>query len=408
MGIQKRVEDPVENLRRLKALEAKVYGPEVIKKVDSDAGVATPAYSTAPDWWQPVFGRRMWSFLNYDKTAFAITPKEVWLQSGWRMVTAAAQSFAHSGAELAGGLARGGALPDTISITPVVQSVQPKEIMHTWGVSELNAFLSSVDDAVEIIPEMRREIGLEHASIINRMMIQSVEYLAGNASANWTGTNNIESFDRLLSSDAEEDAIGGTHDAYYDPWTAYATTEVDRDSGTTYDAIVEAPGGTLGTDGDLTVSVIDSVWRQIREAGGEPDVILTGADFVIALSEILEPERRFIGEASIRPSYGGVSGIGPGVEGSFTVSTFRGLPIIDSPYVRCTDATYGDTISKAYMLSTPYLRYRTAVPTKYMETPSEYITYLANDALRIEGGYLTVGELVCYRFNVQGKIRDIQ
>lgn len=407
MAIQKRSTNPERTLKELRELEDLVYGSE-LKKSDSDVSIATPVYSTAADWYQPVFGRKVWSFLAYDQNVMAIIPKERWMQSGWRMLTSAAQAWTHAGAELTAGIAREGTLPETISITPTIQSVQPKEVMHTWATHEIYAFLSSVDDSVAIIPEMRREIGEEHASIINTTLIQSAEYLAANASADWAGTNNFESLDRLVSEDAEEDTLGGTHDTYYDAYVSYGTTAVDRDTGTTYDAIVEAPGGSIGTDGDLTVSSIDLVWRQIKENKGTPDVILTGADFIIALSEILEPERRFVGEAQVVPTFAGVRGLAPGVEGSFTVSTFRGIPMIDSPNVRCTDSSDGDTISKMFMLDTDFIRFRTAMPTKYMEEKSEYVTYHVNDSLRIEGGYLTVGELIMYRFNVQGKLRDIQ
>ena len=408
MAIQKKSTDPGRTLEELRELEALTYGAE-LKKSDSDVSVATPAYTTASDWYQPVFGRQVWSFLAYDQNVMAILPKERWLQSGWRMLTSAAQAWTHAGAELTAGISRGGNLPDTISITPTIQSVQPKEIMHTWATHEIYAFLSSVDDSLAIVPEMRREIGLEHASIINTTLVQSAEYLAQNSAANWAGTSNFESLDRLVASGAEETAVGGSHTTYFDPYVLYGTTAVDRDSGTTYDSIVEAPGGTLNTDGDLTVASIDKIWRQIKEKKGTPDVILTGADFIIALSEILEPERRFVGEAQVVPTYAGVRGLAPGVEGSFTVSTFRGIPMIDSPNVRCTDATDGDTISKMFMLDTDFIRFRVAVPTKYMEGRSgDYVTYQVSNALRIEGGYLTVGELIMYRFNTQGKLRDVQ
>ena len=406
--VQERIDDPEKNLRELRELERKFYGSPIIRKADADVAPATPAYTTAPDWVQPLFGRKVWSFLNYEKNVFAILPKEVWKQSGWRLLTAAGQSWAHSGAELAGGIARGGALPDTIAPTIVVNATQPKEVIHTWGTEEIYEFMSSIDDSVEIIPLMREELGKEHAAIINTMLVQSVEYLAGNSSGNWAGTDNFETLDRIIASDAEEDAVGGSHDHYYDPWKKYGILDIDRDSGTTYDAVVKAPGGTLGTDGDLTLWAIEEVWRTIIEAGGKPDVILTGADFVTALSEILEPERRFIGEAKVMPQYGGVRGIAAGVEAGFSVATFRGIPIITTAAMRCTDSSYGDTISKAMFLDTEYLSFKVAAPTRYMETKRDYTSYVAQDKLRIEGAYLTVGELICYRFNVQGKLRDIK
>jgi len=406
--VQERLDDPEENLRQLRELEKQFYGSKLIRKVDVDVVPATIAYTTLPDWVQPVFGRKVWSFLNYEKNVFAILPKERWVRSGWRMLTSAGQSWAHAGAELSGGMARGGALPDTIAPTLKVNATQPKEVMHTWAVAEIDAFLSSIDDAVNIIPFMREELGKEHAAIINTMLIQSAEYLAGTASANWAGTDNFESLDRIVASDAEEDAVGGTYSGYYDPWTKYGLLAVDRDTETAFDAVVEAAGGTLGTDGDLTLWSIEDVWRKIIENGGAPDVILTGADFLTALSEILEPERRFMGEARVVPQYGGVRGLGPGVEAGFSVATYRQIPIITTAVMRCTDPTYGDTISKALFLDTEYLRFRVAAPTRYMETARQYVSYLAQNKLRIEGGYLTVGELICYRFNVQGKLRDIK
>lgn len=406
--VQERIDDPEENLRHLRELEKMFYGSKLVRKADSDISVTTPVYTTLPDWVQPIFGRKVWSHLNYDKNAFAIIPKERWIQSGWRMLTTAAIDWAHTGAEKAGGISRGAAIPDTVSTEPVVMATQPKEIMHTWGVLEMDAFLSSIDDAVAIIPYFREELGREHAAIINTMLVQSAEYLAANATANWAGTDNIESLRRVISSDAEEDAVGGTYANCFDPWTKYGLREIDRDATTTWDSIVVAPGGTLGTDGDLTLWAIEDVWRQIIENGGQPDVILTGADFVQALSEILEPERRFMGEALVVPQYGGVRGLAPGVEAGFRVATFRQIPMITTAVMRCTDATNGDTISPALFLDTEYLRLRVAAPTRYMETPRQYLSYLAQNKLRIEGGYLTTAELIAYRFNVHGKLRDIK
>jgi len=406
--VQPRIDDPDENLRQLMELEKMFYGSQIIRKADADATPATPVYSTLPDWVQPTFGRKIWSNLNYDKNVFAIIPKERWVESGWRMLTGAASSWAHAGAEVAGGISRGATLPETIKVTPEVMATQPKEIMHDWAVTEMDQFLSSVDDSVAIIPFMREELGKEHVALINTMLVQSAEYIAANASADWAGTDNLESLDRIISNDAEEDATGGTHDYMYNPWTAYGLKTIDRDSLTTWDSVVEASGGTLGTDGDLTVWALEDVWRQVIENGGTPDVILTGADFVQALSEILEPERRFVGEATVMPAYGGVRGLAPGVEAGFRVGTFRSIPMITTAVMRCTDSTNGDTVSKSMFLDTEYLRLRIAAPTRYMETPRQMISYVAQDKLRIEGAYLTTAELIAYRFNTLGKLRDVK
>lgn len=403
---QERIGDTEENLKALRELEVKTYGNQLIRKSDADATVATPVYTTLPDWAQPVFGRRVWSFLNYEKNVLAVIPKAPWRNSGWRMLTAGAMDWTHDNTEMVGGQARGFTLPDTLKVTPIVQATQPKEIMHTWGALEIDQFLSSVDDAIQIVPEMRAELGREHAALINTMLVQSVEPIAGGAAANWAGTNNIESLDRVIASSAEETALGGTHADMYDPWKQYAFKPVNRDSETVFDSQVVSFSGTMGTDGDITLPTIEKLWRQIIEAGGETDVIITGADFVSALSEILEPERRFMGEMKIVPTYGGVRGWSAGVDAAFSVASFRNIPMITTRAMRNTDGTYGDTISKSLWLDTEYLELRTASPTRYMETSRTYDAYVAQNKLRVEGAYYTVAELICYRMNVQGKLRD--
>jgi len=116
--IQERLDDPEENLRQLQELEKQFYGSKLIRKADVDVVPATIAYTTLPDWVQPVFGRKVWSFLNYEKNVFAILPKERWIRSGWRMLTSAGQSWAHTGAELSGGMSRGGASTVKKSVAP--------------------------------------------------------------------------------------------------------------------------------------------------------------------------------------------------------------------------------------------------------------------------------------------------
>lgn len=404
--VQELLHDPDEQLKQLQKMEEMFYGSKMVRK-DADAAPAAYAYSTLPTWVQPIFGRKVWSHLNFDKNVAAIIPKERWIKSGYRMCTAPGQSAAHAGAEQAGGISRGGALPATIGPTIVVNSVQPKEIMHTWGVLEIDAYLSSIDDSVAIAPFVREELGLEHASIINTMLVQSAHYLAEQAGGNWAGSDNLESLDRLISSNAEETALTSADTTHFDAWVKYGLLAIDRDGAGGYDAIVNSPG-TVGVEADLTLTSVETTWRNVIEAGGKTDVILTGADFIQALSEILEPERRFIGEARVLPNYGGVKGLAPGVEAGFSVATLHGIPMIPSISVRCTDATHGDTISHAFYLDTEYLRLKIAIPTKYMETPANYTTYLAQDKMRIEGGYVTTAELLCYRFNTQAKLTYIK
>ena len=125
-----------------------------------------------------------------------------------------------------------------------------------------------------------------------------------------------------------------------------------------------ASGGVLGTDGDMNLWDVEKLWRQIEENDAHTDVILTGADTISAFSEILEPERRFVGETKMVPTYGGVRGLGAGTEAAFSVSTYRGIPMVTSHVVRCTDSTNGDTLSKMFFLDTSALRLKIASPTR--------------------------------------------
>jgi hypothetical protein len=66
-----------------------------------------------------------------------------------------------------------------------------------------------------------------------------------------------------------------------------------------------------------------------------------------------------------------------------------------------------DTISRIYFLDTDFVKMAVAQPTKYMETQfDEDMIYM--NVTGKEGWYQTIGELRCYCFNKQGKIRDLR
>ena len=65
-SVQERSIDTEDTIRKLKALEEMVYGTNIIRKADADASIASVAYSTPPDFWNPIYGRKVWSALNYD------------------------------------------------------------------------------------------------------------------------------------------------------------------------------------------------------------------------------------------------------------------------------------------------------------------------------------------------------
>ena len=88
----------------------------------------------------------------------------------------------------------------------------------------------------------------------------------------------------------------------------------------------------------------------------------------------------------------------------FTVATYNDTPIIPSKNV-ISDA---GGISRIYSLDTDYLFLKIAKPTQYFEAGIDRGDPFSVNRLGTEGMYRTMLELICSRFNVQGKIRDIK
>ena len=329
--------------------------------------------------WEPLYGKKVWSWLNLEANVFAILPKEPWVKSGWRIITTAAHS---SG----GGIdesTTGGSVPAAAQITFAQVKTKPKTVAHTFDLGELAEFLGGVDDAVELLPTYREEVGLEHASCINKMLIGDADTVAG---------NNFESLDRVIAAKAE--ITGGRYGA--NDLDIYG---LDRDSPTTYDAYVS---DNDNTDRDLSLTIIDTVLQNVWDNGGKPKVILTKTNTMMRWQQLLEAERRFMDTARVVPTFGGVRGPAPGVEAGFLVATYFGIPIIPS-----VDVPNAATIGGIYFIDTDFVKFAVAKPTTYAETgKGEGFLYRALFAT--EGMYETMGELRAYRFNCHGKVVDLK
>ena len=236
----------------IEELLAKYYGPmKIIRKDDS---VETSETAGSGTWWEPLYGRKVWSQLNLEANPFAIIPKEPWGKSGWRILTTAAHS---SGGGVQEADITGGAVPNAAQLTFVQVSEKPKTVAHAFALSEVAEFLSSVDDALDLLPEYREEIGKEHAYCIAKMLCTDVDTLA---------SYNFESIDRVISDHVEASLVtSGDADIY----------DLDRDSTSTYDAYVNSNGDT---DRDLSLTLIDTTLQSVWDNGGLPKVILTDTE----------------------------------------------------------------------------------------------------------------------------------
>jgi len=371
------------------------------------------ATSTTSGYFNTIFGAYAWMNLNLEANAFSILPKYVWDKSGFRIITGRATLNTTNGNTAQGGTAQSGTIAETAVPTVDQVSVTPKIAQIPFGASTVHEWLSnnSKDDIWGSLSSLRTYMAVQHKELLNQMLLADVEGEAAAASAHYTGTSNWETLDRLVSSDAEEDQTGGTYNDFYDPWDA-----LDRDSDTKYDATVESASGTIGTNGNLTKSVLITTLRKTRKKGGkDPNVLLGSHEVYSEIQEIFEPATRYpMGESLVEIDVNGIktfNGKGVGLQ----VSSVYGIPIIptkDAP----SYATDTDEVGRLFGLDTsdkdgfgyPRLGIQIAVPTTYNEaTRGTQGWPFTNGSFTEKGIYWTMGETICRRFNGNFKIRDI-
>jgi len=248
----------------------------------------------------------------------------------------------------------------------------------------METFLGTKDDGLgDVMKVMREEMGKHHAEMVNRMLLEDTTTVAG---------NNVESVDRVCSSLSEESGCldAGDSDMY----------GIDR-SDATYSWADAYVNHNSDVDRTFTIDQLDTALTSLRQAGANPKVIVTGYDTIERIQQALQAQQRFMGRELVVPTYGGVKGI-PGAEAGFNVATYQGIPIIPSKDV------VQDTISRIYILDTDYLAFKVALPTMYFESGMSKKDPFGINYLGDEGLFRTMGELICTRFNVQGKIRDLK
>ena len=330
--------------------------------------------------WEPLYGKKAWSWLNLEANPFALIPKEPWQKTGWRVLTTAAHT---SGGGVDEGTS-GGAVPAGANLTFAQIYAKPKLMAHSYEISEMMEFVSNVDDAVPLLAFYREEVAKEHTFCIAKSLCTDADTLA---------SYNFESIDRVISSNAEGALFNATTDA-----DIYSQTI--RSSNTDWDAYVSH---NSDTDRDLTLTLIDTVVENILTNGGQPKVIFTKHNSKNRWQQLLEAERRYMQAARVIPTFGGVRTVmGPGVEAGFMVATYQGVPILETQHV-----FNSDTIGSIYFLDTDYLKIAVAKPTTLVEAGFD-ASMIDRGYFTAKGTYATMGELRAYAFKFQGKLRDLK
>jgi hypothetical protein len=409
-------------IQTIDELEALYYGynRNMLRKADSPITTSTTGVFNA------IFGAYAWAQLNLEANAFGVLPKYPWDKSGWRLITAKADCITHGACAntcvtTLGGTIEGGPIANTLKPTLAEIDVRPKTAQLPFSASEVMEWLAthSKDDIWGGLGSLRLFMAVQHKELLNRMLLADVELPAVTNCGAYGGTLNWETLDRIISSDAEEDALGGAcGTGMYDPWSGSAGATIDRDTGTTYDSTVDSASGTIGTNGILTDDVLRTFTRKIRKkAGKDPNVFLGSHEVYSEVQGLYMPSVRIpnpYGEALVQVDVNGIQtfkGTGVGIH----VDSIYGIPFIptkDAPSNACDANEVGrlfalDT-SDAEGYGYPRLGIMVSIPTEYYEATRRSPGYpFINNAFVEKGVFRTMGETVCRSFIAQGKIRDI-
>ena len=374
-------------IRTIEDMERLYYGAGTGQNAWAYAGTDllkadSPMMSSTTGTYQAIFGRKVWSQLNQEFNAFSILPKKPWEKSGWR-VTTDKPDFTKGG-----GVGENATLPESTKPTFAHVSTKPRTVAHTFDLSETAMFLADKDDGLgDARAVMKMEMAKHHTEHINQMLLTDVDTLAG---------NNFNSLDRITSN-----AFVETASSFVDAATDHDIYNLTRAQGTAtnwYDGQVDA--GAAGANRALTLNILDGMFKQVWEAGGQPKVIMTGYDTLETIQQLLQPQQRFVEMKRVVPGVNGVKGV-PGIQGGFMVATYNGVPIIPSKDV------VTDGASRMYFLDTDYSWFTTAKPTLYHESGIETGDPFGINRLGQMGMFHTMGELVCTFFKASGKVRDL-
>jgi len=330
-----------------------------------------------------MFGAKVYSQLNTKSEVFKLLKKEPWTQSGFRALTARATTTA--------GVAEGGAFPETDHPEISEVTLTLKEIVTPWQMSSKAEILSESDDGLgNLAAFMRKENGEAHAFYIDAQLLTSVETGTGAAA------NNLESLDRATSTleyvtDAQSPA---NNEADCDMYGLNISTESWFDAGYTHFT-------DDGSNDALALADIDAGIAGLLENGVNYNdlVILTGFDTYQNLKQLMQAST---GAGHYTLSNGGAANMNgvtgeAGLNFDSRVGAYDGIPIFLSQHVP------KDGGSRMYLLDMASLAMRVAAPTTYVDNTNLAV----RQVLSREYAFITAAELVAYRRDTSGSIRDL-
>jgi hypothetical protein len=146
----------------------------------------------------------------------------------------------------------------------------------------------------------------------------------------------------------------------------------------------------------------DAVQNALENGANYNDlIILTGHDTYANLKGLMLSTTNNLLRSSIgTAAAGNMNGVTgeAGLAFDSRVGSYDGIPIFVSQHCPVVDPA-----SRVYILDMANLAMRVAAPTTYVDNTNLAV----RQKLTREYAFITAGELICYKFNTQGSIRDL-
>ena len=411
-----------------------------------DAATQTnPVTGITGNLYNQIYGQKVWSMLNRECNALSVISKRPYSSSGWRVLSK--RPAGGTGNKLDLSLANGtnmnadnllggdtlrsdyiGAVPENarldqrddglVSLAPEYSTLftSPKIVAHQFSFSELAMEMAQIDDGIgDIRAQLREDMGKHHAEVQNQMLVMPLEAYDPKTAYDTTSHAarmdlNYTSLYKVITSTDEltEMAANGGNSltAAADATAISHIYGTNRDSASFLDSQVSYGAGYLsGEARQMTLTVLNSMIRDLRVNGGSPKVILTGYDTLQTLSDLLQAQERFMDRKEIVPTVNGVRGV-KGAEVGFRVSTYYDIPLIPVAAMPSTGKN-GDCISDMLFLDTDHLWLSVMKPTQYFEDGISNGNPFGVGTLGNKALYRTMAEMGCSYFKGQGKITNL-
>lgn len=326
---------------------------------------AGPLVSNTTGTFNTVFGAEAWMQLNQKTNLWGVLPKKPFQQSGFRIETAYPDTLG------TGGRAETGALPSSIMPDFKEAEFSMKRIQHVYQDTDIKEIRFQSNDDDIGLDAVRKSIQAFHIKTINKMLSAD----AGTAVAG----NNLESIDRVISSQAEANADTG-NEANYDIYG------FDRSATTDFDAVIVLAAAAAVAKADVrkVLSELDN------EGGDQPEFWLANNAVADRLEALYDDQIRYSGAARISVGVNGIQ-TNAGDDVQLTVSQIAGYPLI-------RDSDIANNF--LYAINTEYMWIEVGMPTQNEESDQRLLTGVNGT----RGVFTTIAELKCVKPSAQAKL----